>query len=324
MSLHTDMQDSELKIDPEFERLHIPVSEKVIKRIEKSIINYGAYKPITVWCGFIIDGHKHYRICKEHGIPFKVQEKYFEKRNEVVEWLCDRSLGRDDLTLEYRKYFIGKKFLARYAEANGFERDDELDYDSRYLNNKCNIAEELGALYDRSRITIMKYGRYVIAMDAIFEKDPVFAEKILKEELKVPKDSETEISRLSAQELSMILKFIGEKGTNKITMTEIKHVLKLNRIQPVVTQKRSIKHVVPEIKNMPKYDPDAEIMSLALTIPSWKSSIERVKDKANFAYTSSKARNKLLKELSVLSETVEILSSYIKEAVNEHGSRTES
>ena len=73
---------------------------------------------------------------------------------------------------------------------------------------------------------------------------------------------------------------------------------------------------------MPKYDPDAEIMSLALTIPSWKSSIERVQDKADLTCSSEKARNKLLKELTVLSQTIDILSSYIKEAVNEHGSRT--
>lgn len=320
--MNTDGHFPEYRIDPEFERLHVPVSDKVMKRLERNIIHFGAYKPVIVWQGFIIDGHKHYRICRSHGIPFKVQEQRFEKRNDVIEWLCDKNLDRDDITHEYRKYFIGKKFLARYAAANGYERADELDYDSRYLNKKCVIARDLSVLCEKSEITIMKYGRFAVALDAIFEKDPSFAGKILKGELKLPKESEMEISQLSADELDMILDYVNEKGGNKITLTEIRRVQRLYRTRPAVHEKKGLSPALPGIKYMPKYDPDAEIMSLALTIPSWKSSIERVQDKADLTCSSEKARNKLLKELTVLSQTIDILSSYIKEEVNEHGSRT--
>ena len=245
----------------------------------------------------------------------------FESRNAVIIWLCDKNLARGDIPFEYRRYFIGKKFLACYASANGYERDDELQYTSRYKNKKYMIASDVGSEYERSSITIMKYGRFVLAMDEIFRKDPVFAQKILTGEIKIPRESETVISQMSAEEIIMIREYLNEKGGNKITIPEKRRVQNLYRPKPVALENPGFRSIKPEIKNMPKYDPDAETMSLALTIPSWKSSIERVRDKADFAGTSEKARNKLLRQLSILSDTIEELSSYIEEAVNEHGNR---
>ena len=64
---------------------------------------------------------------------------------------------------------------------------------------------------------------------------------------------------------------------------------------------------------MPAYDPDAEITGLALTIPSWISSIERVRDKADFTTTSEKARSNLLSSLVDLQLKVALLLSKIRE-----------
>jgi hypothetical protein len=56
---------------------------------------------------------------------------------------------------------------------------------------------------------------------------------------------------------------------------------------------------------MPKYDPDAEASSLALTIPSWRSSIERVQQKANLDGISAGARSSLESELISLRSTID-------------------
>lgn len=76
---------------------------------------------------------------------------------------------------------------------------------------------------------------------------------------------------------------------------------------------------------MPEYDPDSDLMSLYLTIPMWKSSIERLKFSVDIRHTSKNARDKLLRELGALAETAFNLSDYIMEEGNtDNGNRTES
>lgn len=54
------------------------------------------------------------------------------------------------------------------------------------------------------------------------------------------------------------------------------------------------------VKDMPEYDPDAELVGLTLTIPSWEGSIERVIKTANLKKASRKAKDELLDSLNGL------------------------
>ena len=60
----------------------------------------------------------------------------------------------------------------------------------------------------------------------------------------------------------------------------------------------------PSVKDMPEYDPDAEISSLTLTIPSWKSSIERAKNTADLTIVSPRAKGDLAQALRELRNTI--------------------
>ena len=68
----------------------------------------------------------------------------------------------------------------------------------------------------------------------------------------------------------------------------------------------------PEIKQMPKYDPNAEISSLTLTIPSWISSIERTCSSADFEHATPEALDKLGLKLQILQEAINILIAATK------------
>ena len=50
------------------------------------------------------------------------------------------------------------------------------------------------------------------------------------------------------------------------------------------------KLMVPSVKDMPSYDPDAEISSLTLTIPSWCSSLSRAISHADLQAVTDHAR----------------------------------
>lgn len=67
------------------------------------------------------------------------------------------------------------------------------------------------------------------------------------------------------------------------------------------------------VKDMPAYDPDAEISSLTLTIPSWISSIDRTLSIANFNKISNKAKTKLQNELKNLEYTVNTILLAVEE-----------
>lgn len=73
-------------------------------------------------------------------------------------------------------------------------------------------------------------------------------------------------------------------------------------------------NMCPGIKDMPTYDPDGEVCSLALTIPSWISSIDRTQSVSDFEKVSESAGAKLIYELDHLVYAVQgIRSKLVKE-----------
>ena len=85
-------------------------------------------------------------------------------------------------------------------------------------------------------------------------------------------------------------------------------------IQEHCTEAASIEErPAPSIKDMPAFDPDAEITGLTLTIPSWASSIERTRTKANLKIISSRARNNLIEALLKLQIAIEEMREAVKE-----------
>ena len=74
-----------------------------------------------------------------------------------------------------------------------------------------------------------------------------------------------------------------------------------NYAKPMLRKESSVS--IPSIRNLPQFDPDAEIASLTLTIPSWNSSIERVLKVSDFKIASDTAKNKLKYQLMCLIST---------------------
>lgn len=68
------------------------------------------------------------------------------------------------------------------------------------------------------------------------------------------------------------------------------------------------------IKTTPKYDPDAEISSLSLTVPSWINMIERVGKNVTPQITE-RAADEIFEKLSVLKDAAENLIEQIMEVL---------
>ena len=106
-----------LKIDPEFQGKIPPLTFEELEQLEKNIVNDGkVINPIIVWNGVIVDGHNRYTILRKHpDIPYTVHEKEFADRYEAIIWICKNQLGRRNLTVEQKKYLVGKQYEAEKA-----------------------------------------------------------------------------------------------------------------------------------------------------------------------------------------------------------------
>ena len=66
-----------LKIDPRLCQLLPELTPDELAALRESITTDGCREPLTVWNGYIVDGHNRYAICQELGIAFKVREVEF-------------------------------------------------------------------------------------------------------------------------------------------------------------------------------------------------------------------------------------------------------
>lgn len=313
----------ELNIDPEFKTLLAPLSQKEFEQLEKNIKSEGCLEPLTIWNGVIVDGHNRYNICHKHRIPFRTRTINFKNREEAITWICANQLGRRNLSEETKKYLIGKKYetekIIGARNASGINQhtvaatNHSSHMKSTAIPSHNRTAHEMGKEYNISHNTVYKYGIYAKAMDVIQEKCPEIARKILAGNIKASHDNIINLSKLSKEELYNLLDYLSSGTEGQISYSDIRHELQWKPLQKNSKKSVTILQQDLPIKQLPKYDPDAEISSLALTIPSWISSLNRTKKNTEFTSTTAQARSRLSAQLENLKSTIDDLLVLTKE-----------
>ena len=306
------VQAKNIQVDPEFQWLHQPLEPAEMAELEEDILDHGCKVPVKVWKGFMVDGHKRMTICLKWGLDFETEDVDFADRTAVMDSICNEQLKRGDLTDEYFKYLIGKRYALRLLRATP---QNEI-YDTVAMRVKANkkrgmiqkYAEETGF----ATPTIRKYCEWCEALDNIKRKHAELSLMILTSKLKVSHESTVEISRLPRDEVKYLYETVKKGGKHRLRYNEIHDELRWKYSNATVRPTRK-KDKTPEIRKMPRYDPDAEISSLALTIPSWISSIERAAERTNFEKISFQASGRLKEQLSLLQSTVTKVRRYLEE-----------
>ncbi len=312
-----------LKIDKGFQDLIRPLYKNEYLQLEANIMADGCREPISVWNDVIVDGHNRYKICTEHGIPFAVEEKSFSCREEAIAWICANQLGRRNLTEESRKYLIGKQYESekiisrRRAIYQGSSEDsEELPYepfnpnvDRRIVPSKKKTGQRIAEENHISHGTVEKYSVYSRAIEEIRKKEPQMATKILSGRYKISHKGVLALAGRSPEEIRNLNMRLEKSqypfARYQTTRREIQGAAPNTNIRP--EQNRQ-----PSIKDMPAFDPDAEVVGLTLTIPSWSSSIDRIVH-SNLDNVSEGARAKLCNALIELQDAIETMISVIKE-----------
>jgi len=92
-----DKKVYELVVDEELERVAPPLAENEMEILKADILEHGCKFPLIVWGDTIVDGHNRYRICKEEGIPFGIEQMEFSDKTEAKLWIVKNQLGRRNL-----------------------------------------------------------------------------------------------------------------------------------------------------------------------------------------------------------------------------------
>lgn len=293
-----------LEIDETFKKLIPPLSSNEQKQLEENIIKDGCREPLCVWGNTLVDGHNRYEICTRLKIPFHIQQIDFNSRDEVIVWICANQLGRRNISEETRKYLIGKRYKTekRLGTRNPLgknQHSDKFGNETKIEDYRRLTAEEIGKEYQISERTVRKYADYTQLIDSLSKKDSELITEILAGKLKI---SENSLSELIKQPPNVI--------------NSVKNKLNHNNKSASYSDSRRVilkKGDKVTVKDMPIYDPDAEISSLSLTIPSWIKSIERTLSLADFRKTTYDARVRLKNELKNLEYAANVILLAIEE-----------
>jgi hypothetical protein len=152
-------------------------------------------------------------------------------------------------------------------------------------------ASRLGNEYNICARTITEYEHYARAIDSLKEYELELVNKVLTGEKKVTQASIIRISKEDFDINNRLRKLIDNEYT---------------------PQKFESEERKPSIKDMPVYDPDAELSSLIYTIPTWIQWINRT-IKSDLERCSDTAKDSLKKELHDLKYSIESLILIMEE-----------
>lgn len=308
-----------LHCNSEYRRLYQPMSEQESLALERELVARNDTITIKTWSNIVLYDYEKYEICLKHHIPYAVSQIHARNNEEALLWLCKNQLKRTDLTIEMRRYLIGKRFMherilgahnSALRRSSGDIKVRLRKTDPRYSDCATGIKERLGKEYHLSPATIRKYSLFSEAMDMIYEISEELSLEILKGAMKISQENIVAISKMQERKMQ---KMVDSLLREKPDFSTFAGSRKLKTAVTAERAKESILVKPASIKDMPEYDPDAEAASLALTIPSWISSMKRVCDVSDMSKVSDTARSRLKNELDKLGNAVLDMFDVLKE-----------
>lgn len=293
-------------LDDEFKRLYQPIHKDKLSRMKRNLISDKNGPVFIVWNDILIDDYYKYEICIANCIHIEKRSITFSTRNAVISWICINQLRRSDLTPEYRRYLIGKRYDAEkdFRNANS---DGTKIHRKPNETNAAFAARRIGICYNISPNSISKYASYAKAIECFNAINPIYAQKILQGDFFIPFEYAIKLSSLTVDRIVECFTKL-EAGGKGIRFYDV-----FKQVSENYTGDGPKPISVVNIKTMPKYDPDAVFSSLRLTIPSWISSIERVSMSEDIFNASDSAKEQLVSALQSLKNNIDVLIEFIME-----------
>lgn len=220
----------QLNIDPEFKNLLAPLTKDEYSELEKDILENGCEDTIKVWNGIIVDGHNRYSICLKHGLIFDTQEKEFDSRDQVKNWMIRHQLARRNQTPEQISYFRGKLY-EQEKKSEGGRSDRSFGVEkSATPKTAVRIATEYGV----TEKTIRNDADFAKAIDTIGKQvGEDVKHQILSGELPVTKKDVVKLAQMPEEKRQAITEKIATGATMADAIREEKRAEVIARLEDV-------------------------------------------------------------------------------------------
>ena len=303
-----------LRIDPEFKGLIPPMAQKEYIQLEMNLRSDGCRDPIVIWNSTIVDGHNRYQICHKYKIPFRIVEMNFGSREEAKVWICSNQLGRRNISVEYRRYLIGSQYeLEKQIEQNRnkaginqYTENNTSQTTPQQGHSNHSTAVRLANEHHISEATVQKYAGFTRAINKLGQKAPDMVPKLLTGQYKVSQDGVAQMAKMEPEELAKVAShFQEQQKPDFLPYSGARQGINAGKTQ-------GNNETAPSVKDMPKYDPDAEVAGLMLTIPSWIKVIEHTERHYDKKAISPEARKKVIGSLEDLILAAQILLEEIQ------------
>lgn len=168
-----------LNIDNELRDLIPALTTDEYEQLEQNILEEGIRDSLIVWNKTIVDGHNRYNIALEHGLNYEIEEREFEDKNEVINWMIDNQLGRRNLSPQQQSYLRGKRYSQEKKSLGGSRGNQYTDMPSGQNVHMPKTEEKLAEQYGVSPRTIRRDEKFSQGVDNISRYQPELKNEIL-------------------------------------------------------------------------------------------------------------------------------------------------
>lgn len=288
-----------------FRELDIPLQPAQRRELEKRIGKCAPIDPIPVWKGWILIGYEKYELCLKHHRTYLCSEMYFRRQFEAVSWICREQLKRTDLCHPAKAWLVSRLYESLKEDENRRVAKDQFQYkmlspsfrsEDYYaqLPESTTAMRQLGQEYGYSWRTIQRHVRFGKQLDLLENWFPGIRVRILKGEVVVTIKHFHLLMLMPRDELK---KMVLDPACKKL---EPPSKMLTDALQDRKSRAKENLHVETAIKNIPAYDPDAELNGLTFTIGAWVKAINRTCEKADFSHSTLNGKNRLRDTLTAL------------------------
>ncbi len=210
----------ELKIDPEFEDKIPPLTAEEFQQLESNILADGlVISPIITWNGVVVDGHNRYRIVSKHPhIQFTTCEKAFIDRYEAIAWICKNQLGRRNLTLNQKKYLIGKQYEVEKQRQGTNNQYIQAKSESSQIGNFHSTEKTCDRIAKENSISknsVLRAEAYSKAVDIADEIEPGIRAEFLNGSIRATEKEIHALARADPEDRPAIIEEIRKPADDK-------------------------------------------------------------------------------------------------------------
>jgi len=173
---------SEIIIDDELKALLPTLSTKAYELLEESLLEHGCLHPLVLWENILIDGYNRYEIAKKHAIPFTVETKEFNSRDDAIVWIITTQIARRNLNAKQLSYYRGKHYKMEKRLIKNEKGNNQYNMVLDHFDLKPpgeNTARRLAKQYNVSEPTIKRDEQFADAIDTIGQSSPEAKRNIL-------------------------------------------------------------------------------------------------------------------------------------------------